>query len=430
MKILSDKFFDYAILFIFVSICVLIYLLAYPTIRVFFLTGAIHGIIIILFPLLIVRKFMGKETFHFDLLSFFILYFFFSCISLPLYKKSQFDFLTYFLKPLAYYLMYFILINTSNKNSYLLCMKAVLFVGTVEGIIATTQVWFEFPAYKHLITDSEKGLMSDDRNYLSILGAAKRTIQASGTFTHFNALGGFMDICAPLAYGVWRYYRTTFWFIIFAIIFYGGIITFSRGCLISMTVSIFLIYVCMAKNSLFVLTRTLSIGAIFYILALPAITAYASESNNADVRSDTWDYAFEYAEKTPINMIFGHGYSYFRTYILDQDAAPEVLLHPKLMMKDMHSAHVQLILEQGIVGSFLFYTAIIVTCVYFVRSKNHWGYTGFGMVIAFLIGNLFEHMLFSLHAGFIYFSLIGLILGVIKDEKRKEKLKKGWVAYQ
>lgn len=429
MKILSDKFFDYSIFIIFVGMCSLMYLLAYPSVRVFFLTGVIHAFIILLFPLLVVRKLMGKEIFHFDLLSFFILYFFISCISLPIYQNSQIDFLTYFLKPLAYYLMYFILINTSNKSSYLMCMKAVLFIGTVEGIIATTQVWFEFPAYKHLI-DAPNGLMSDNRNYLSIFGAAKKTIQASGTFMHFNGLGGFMDICAPLAYGVWRYYRTTFWFVIFAIIFYGGIITFSRGCLISMSVSIFLVYVCMAKNSLFVLTRTLSIGAVLYILALPAITAYATESNNADVRSDTWDYAIDYAKKTPINMIFGHGYSYFRTYVLDKNAAPEVLLHPKLMMKDMHSAHVQLILEQGIVGSLMFYTAIIATCVYFVRSKNHWGYTGFGVVIAFVIGNLFEHMLFSLHAGFIYFSLIGLILGIIKDEKKKEKLKEGWVAYQ
>jgi len=421
MKILSDKFFDYAVLFVFVAICLLIYLTAYPSIRTFLLTGTVHAFIIIILPLLVIRKLIGKEAFHFDLLCLFLCYLFFSFISNPLYKDSQISFLVYFLKPLAYLFMYFILINTYKKDSYLICIKAVVFIGVVEALIGASQVMFEFPAYKHLITESENGLMSDDRNYLSMFGAPKKTIQASGTFGHFNQMGGFMDVCAPLAYGVWRYYRTTFWFVVFAIIFYGGIVTFSRGCLISMTVGVFLVYVCMAKNSMTIFTRTLAIATVAYLLAKPLISAYAEDTNNADVRSDTWDYAFAFAEKTPINMIFGRGYDYFRTYVLDTDAAPELALWSKPMMKDMHSAHVQLILEQGIIGATLFYVGMIFVCIYFVKSKNHWGYAGFGMIIAFLIGNLFEHMLFSLHIGFLYFSVIGLIISVIRDDKKKQE---------
>ncbi|GAB4405681.1 MAG: hypothetical protein OHK0053_31690 [Microscillaceae bacterium] len=361
---------------------------------------------VFIFILVLIKKFLHREPFRFHWLAVFLGYLLLSTLLHHGLKNALTVRGTDY--PFHFFCLFLVMTEIKSEKTFLLILKLFVLVGAYEALLGISQVFTGYPVYHHLIHAGEEGF-SSERNYFAyfIPGLSKNTVLASGTFHHFNEFGLFLVMNIGIAYGLFLHYRTLFWRILVYVIFFGIVCAFSRGSLLSSLLCLSFIYFNVTKNPLPKLVFAVSLLALFYIASKTVLANYLEETQNADVRYDTWVFAYNHCIRHPINLVFGYGLHYLKDSVLIQ-ASMIYSLQEDLIMSNVHSSHIQIFLEQGIVGSLIFYTALSISLFYLARSRTIWGICLVGLSIGYLLGEIFEHFLIGRN-GFWYFSLFGLI---------------------
>jgi hypothetical protein len=417
MKVLTDDFFDWQRLWIFSFISIMVILPIFPVLKTEqinyrFYVGVLMSMIMLL---LYVRKIYLREPFEIDWMGLFFMYILMNTFLASATGKIESNYRVHS-SPIFYFVYYRFFYNGKSKDVFLTAAKVLVLVGVTEAVIGFMQVTLGYPVFTGLMSKDREELFVTEgsRNYFAYLGLGKGNVLASGTFNHFNSLASFELIVLGLAMSLWYYYRNWLWFTAFALVFWGVVITFSRGALLGAFFGVFVLYLGMTNNRWIKIYILGVLGVTAIVVLGPMIQEYAEETGHAGVRYETWKVAFKHAVQHPYEMIFGYGTNYFAGNIINHDI--NWMLQYENIMSHMHSSHVQIFLEQGVVGATLFVLALISMIRRCLRYQSVWGYCVVATSCAYLFNEAFEHSFFA-HMGALYIMVIGYVSGMCRNEE-------------
>jgi len=419
MKIFTQKQIEQLIIGVFAMRLFSVIAFAYPALKATTFERLTGVLFVVIFGIIVLKKMINKEDFKFHWLALFLGYLLFTTILHHGFKTTITD--KSYQYPLQLFSLFLVMTEIKSRESFLLILKLFVLLGVIEACVGISQCFLGYPVYHHLITAGEDGYNSD-RNYFAFLipGLSKNTVLASGSFLHFNEFGLFSVINLGIAYSLLLHYRKPIWRVAMIIIFVGIVCSFSRGSLLSSFLCIGFIYFNVTKNGFQKFVITMVVVGTLYVSSKTILAAYMEETQNADVRQDTWIFAYNHCIKHPVNLVFGYGLSYLKVKVLVQETII-YRLQDSLIMSNIHSSHLQIFLEQGIVGSGLLYSTLLFTLYRLFRTRNTFGICLAGLSLGYLFGELFEHFLISQN-GFWYFALFGLISSyVLRQEKEPDK---------
>ena len=284
-------------------------------------------------------------------------------------------------------------------------IKWLMITVLIESLIGVSQSFFTFPVFTNIVNDFNiNALFVNNRNYLSYIfpSLSPEVTQGSGTFSHFNGLGGLLSLTFPIFFGYWfcnkkRLLRI----ILLSITFLGLITTYSRGALVGVLFAFIFFFLFLSKFSkrkkIFF---SLFLFFMFLVLLNHDIENYYMSTENFTIRKETWEIIWNYAINNPFNLIFGYGIFFFRDNILGFGGLP----------KDIHSGQLEILVELGIVGLFLFCK------FYFQVISQSFKYRDNILIISISCGLLsfFIHQLFD-NSVFGYLGILMICLfGVLK----------------
>ncbi|NJO00528.1 MAG: hypothetical protein HC880_01555 [Bacteroidia bacterium] len=429
MTILSEYFFEQARRWVFWAKLILI-CLAFPLFRPHLVNypAYINLSFVGLYVLLLVRKFFMKEPIRIDAISLFALYYLGSIFGHKTFTEVL-DRYAMALIPLCY-LAYYNLLRTGgkSKDTFYLALKIIVILGVTQSVMGFTQVLYGWPrfafteeAYEQEDEEIKLEDETDARNYFAYLFPSlfSETKLASGTFLHFNDLGTFLVMIAPIAFGLWLKLRKTGWLVAFIIIFWGIIFTFSRGALISGATAVMIVYMVFTRHKILKLYGMV-VAVILLKLALDSfITEYVENTGNVDGRYDTWIWAIEQGMETPIKLIMGYGIGYYDENVFVEPGSVFFSLDNRRLFSNFHSMYVAVFLELGIVGSLLYVFAILSVVWRAFKHRSLWTYTLVGMMWGFSFSQAFDHSFFGGN-GILFFTYIGLFLGYMDHHPRED----------
>lgn len=296
---------------------------------------------------------------------------------------SHYGFLVFPFAALAlYYLM-----STASSSNIVFFLQLLFGLAVLEAILVVAQSNLGFPTFEVL----ESSIYVDDRGYLGFIFPSlfsKAVRCGTGTYEHFNGVAALFALLFPVAGGFWLTQRKLNRFLLVLIIFLGIFFSYSRGALIGAFVgTMFVYFYCFAKDR----KRTLKIMVICSIFVLvfmgvEILDTYFESTQNLTSRQMVWDVAWTYALENPGNLLFGFGFEFFSSFLQSTYTASGLF--------SLHSALLQLLLELGILGFFLFFTFVFKLAGRAVASRNPVAISLMGGSIAFLIHQLFDNSLF------------------------------------
>ena len=109
-----------------------------------------------------------------------------------------------FIVPLTSVSLYLIFISQKYEYKYdiiVFFLKWLMIAVVVESLIGISQSFFSFPLFTNILSN----FYSFGRNYFAYIfpSISPEVIQGSGTFQHFNGLGGLLSLTFPLFFGFW-----------------------------------------------------------------------------------------------------------------------------------------------------------------------------------------------------------------------------------
>ncbi|MDP4195860.1 MAG: O-antigen ligase family protein [Bacteroidota bacterium] len=281
----------------------------------------------------------------------------------------------------------------------------------IQSILGTMQSFFGFPIFPNVTN-----IFEGNRNYLAFIFPSISSLvqQGTGTFEHFNELGGLLSLTVPIIFGWWFYNKSKTRLAILLISSLGLITTFSRGALLGSIVGISFMLILNSNKK--VMNKIVFISAFALIfIAWKYISDYYSMTQNLSIRYDTWTFAWQYASEHPLELIWGYGIYFFHNNILGlQDT-----------ITNLHSGQLQILLELGIIGITLFLSSFIATIKKAIKEKHPVSITFVSGIIGFFIHQLFDNSLFS-YIATIYFIFIAIVqLSLTNEDIQNLFSKKG-----
>lgn len=340
----------------------------------------------------------NEQQVNLDGILIFLIIYLFNCLILVEvdYFRNT-DGVRFIATPILFLCFYIIFNNFESKEVFYTSLKALVIVALVQALIGVSQALFGVPFFENIL--SSEDAFNFERNYFAFFFPSlfENSIQASGTFSHFIALGVFLVFSVPISFSLWKETKNNFWLLAFIIIWVGIVATFSRGALIGAALSTIIIYFSYTKHKIEKIFLSILCFSLLYVLVSPLIEEYSSQTSNFGGRYKTWVYSINYAMKHPENLFFGYGYSNVR----------KVLAAQNIVYTNFHSSFVQMFIELGLVGIISFFTGIYFVIKNVFINKSPWAYCLLAIVTGFLFTQLFEQHLYSFH-GLIFFTLLGL----------------------
>ena len=318
---------------------------------------------------------------------------------------------SFFIVPLTSVSLYifFISIKSEFQNAIIsFFLKWLMIAVVLESLIGISQSFFSFPIFPNILGT----LYTYSRNYLAYIfpSLSPQVTQGSGTFEHFNGLGGLLSLTFPIFFGFWYSNKKKILRIILMIItFLGLITTYSRGALIGVIFAFsffFLFFSKFSRKKKF----AISLFLIFILIAFLSndIENYYYSTQNFTIRMDTWKIALNYAANNPLKLIFGYGVFFFRDNILGFKNIPQ----------NIHSGQLEIFLELGIVGFILFCKFYFQIIIQALKFRNNIVILSFSAgLISFFIHQLVENSFFGF-LGILMACLLGLLKSLMKSDNR------------
>ena len=357
--------------------------------------SAYYAILVTLFILILILK---RKKFRIDAIEIFFLYYLFHGVTTWGLNGAlqEYSLITY---PFTAFSLYYLFSyeNTTRITIYFFKILSITIV--IQSLLAISQSLFGHPTFPNILPE----LYGGNRNYISILfpSISSYVKQGSGTFEHFNGLGGLFSLTVPMLFGFWyANKKEPIRLFLLIVIVLGLISTFSRGALLGSIIGCYSIIVLNSK-----IKKTTFIFYVFLITILVLflknnIEAYFSSSANLNSRIDTWLRAIQDFRLNPLRIIFGYGNFYFHK---------EILIDERGILSNLHSGWLQILLEQGILGFLLFFIPLIkIFKGVLSQKKNLFVLSIMGGIIGFSIHQSFDNAIFSLLA-FLMFSSIGIL---------------------
>ena len=357
--------------------------------------SAYYSILVTLIILVLIFK---KRKFHLDAIEIFFLYYLCHAITTWGLKIAlkEYSLITY---PFTVFSLYYLFSYENTSKITIYFIKILFITIVIQSLLAISQSLFGYPVFQNILPD----LYGDNRNYLIILfpSISSYVKQGSGTFEHFNALGALFSLTVPILFGFWYANKKEpirlFLFIVTAL---GLISTFSRGALLGTIIACYSIIALNSKfkKATFIIWVFIIAAVVFFLKN--NIENYFSNSLNINIRINTWVLAIHDFKFNPLRILFGYGNFYFYK---------EVLINEKGVLSRLHSGWLQILLEQGIIGFFVFFVPIIkIISGILSQKKNLFVLSFMGGIIGFLIHQLFDNAIFGSLA-FLMFSFIGIL---------------------
>ena len=322
---------------------------------------------------------------------------FITFISWPIsFLIKNYGYLTY---PSISICLYLLLRYYCNIKDYEYFLHLFLITAFIQSLLGISQSFLGIPIFNNIIAD----VFISDRNYLSILFPSINSFvkQGSGTFEHFNGLGAYLALSFPIAYGYWKETSKKLALFLLIIIGLGIITTYSRGALLGSLIGIIYVIYLTSKKRINII-----IFAAMFILFIPilwgGIIEYYNISQNYTSRLNTWFIAYNQAITNPIKMIYGYGPFYFKEKILGLYGT----------LTNLHSGHLQILLELGIIGFILFITLFLKAMRLSNSYKGNISIVSItGGLLAFFVHQIFDNSFFG-NTGILWFSLLGIIFSI------------------
>lgn len=297
--------------------------------------------------------------------------------------------------PLSRICLFVIFLNTPSKDTLYRVRNFLIVIGFIQATIGICQTLIGWPVLGIL----KDGLFHGPRNIFGYIFPfiSVQVHFASGTFEHFNGLGNFLLLVFLVAAGKWVETRQLKDLIIGLFLLIGIYCTFSRGALLGAIIGSLYLFFKLEKRK-----RVKWAFVIFAMLVLAMLSnslgKYLATSENAMVRFITWTYSIDQALKDPSQLLFGYGLFHFRDVVLEGSA-----------MTNLHSSYLQIFLEFGAVGFFLYSAAIVQIIRYSLMAKSIHTYGLIILIIGFTVSQLVENSLFG-YAGTLFYVMIALYL--------------------
>ncbi|MEI7475429.1 MAG: hypothetical protein WCK67_11700 [bacterium] len=262
----------------------------------------------------------------------------------------------------------------------------------------------------------------DNRGYLGYLGIGSTAVwHGQGTFTHFNMLAGLLCITVvfliPLRHFLLKSNIKNN--ILFFILLFGVITTYSRNSLITIFLTSILFLFIIDKNKFyFFLKFVLSTIPLFLIYMFLKDTSYFSTLNPRDHIWAVNMMAFSQSIKT---ILIGNGLR-----AVDQEIfrfLPSNLSLVDASYFQAHSFYIYNLIEVGVIGTFTIIAFYIVNLINFLKgfnSSNKKYYKAMYLMAFLFISGIFIQGIFDLVFNRFNFQvLIYLILGIVYAKNHK-----------
>jgi len=301
----------------------------------------------------------------------------------------------------------YVLLFRAGRRERRFVLALLLGMCFIEAVLAVLQSVFGWPVFPAQLAT----LIRSDRNYIAYLvpGMNESVTQGSGTFYHFNALGGVLAPAVPVAFGLWMgRLRSPLRLVILLVLLAGTVATFSRGALLGSVAGILFVAFFEQSRSRRVM-MLLVVCAVFVasLLALSTATQYYQTTENVGIRAQTWRLAVTDALERPSSLLFGYGYDYFHT-VLSAGTGGDTRAIKSTVMPGVHSGPLQLALEFGLVGAILF-ALWMLTASQTGLGTNRSPLTValLGGAVAFLFHQVLDTSMF-LYPGVLFVIVVGL----------------------
>ena len=365
--------------------------------------------------------FVKEIKFKFDALFVFFIWYIFNGI----FIRGIFNIKPYyslFILPLTAISLYTIFVYQKFDYKYEIIyffIKWLMIAVMIESLIGISQSFFSFPVFGNIVNDFDiNALFVSNRNYLSYIfpSISPQVTHGSGTFSHFNGLGGLLSLTFPIFFGYWYSNKTKILRIIPLLITLLGLITtYSRGALFGVLFAFSFFFLILSE-----LTKTKKLIIILFLTILIVvflsndIEKYYMSTENLTIRKETWEIVWNYSINAPFNLIFGYGIFFFRDNILGIGGLP----------KDIHSGQLEILVELGIVGFILFCKFYFQIILQTLRYRNNIIILSISAgLISFFIHQIVENSFFG-YLGILMVCLMGILKALMK--KDNEKIFKWW----
>jgi hypothetical protein len=288
--------------------------------------------------------------------------------------------------PLAATSTYMVFKHAEPNEAGEMLLVGVTVLVMVESAIGLSQTFFGQPEFA-LLADT---LNQAPRNYLALVlpGLPQSVRQATGTFNHFNALGGLLSLTAPPLVGRWVERPGSLPRAAVALAALAATVaSFSRGALLGVTVGVVILYAQRTKGSRTVLRYAL-VGAAAtaaVLLLSERIASYWATTENLGIRARTWAAAWSVASRDPWRLALGYGLRYFDESVVGGVGG----------VVRLHSAPLQVALESGAAGIGLLVLAAARTWRAVLRFDSLAGLGVAAGVFGFLVHQLLDNSLFD-----------------------------------
>ena len=294
----------------------------------------------------------------------------------------------YVLWPLTTLAVYLLVLNSSEDgHSWLLIL--ILAFSLSQSVLGISQSLLHWPVF----SVAAPSLFESDRGMLGYVlpGFSRMVGNGSGTYQHFNGLGGLLALALPISFGWLLENPRSFQRLLpCAILATGLLMTYSRAGWAGGTVGCILAYWASRPRASRTWIPLLSAGVLLVAASLaPYIAAYYVATQNVSSRLITWRYAVDYWLQHSERLPFGFGFGSFGQTILKQSVSLGGRTLPTI-----HSGFLQILLEMGIAGLILFGWFLVSTIRPFVVRRPGWQAWALGGIVGFLASQILDNSLF------------------------------------
>ena len=242
------------------------------------------------------------------------------------------------------------LVRRGDRGERRIVLAALLGLGVAEASMAVLQTLVGWPVFSL----TAPILYQSERNYLAyvIPGLSALVTQGSGTFDHFNQLGALLSACLPVALGLWLHRRRSWWYLGATVVLAAGLVaTFSRGAVLGAVIGVlFVLWFGPQRSRRASIALLVGVVLLFGVFAANMLYTYYETTQNASIRVETWQRALDDVLDRPSDLAVGSGFGYFHQSLLASGRGGETLTQQTTYMSTLHSSHLQLLLEFGLLG--------------------------------------------------------------------------------
>lgn len=249
----------------------------------------------------------------------------------------------------------------------------------------------------------------------------RRWLRAYGSFQHPNILGGYLAICLIFTVGLYlkiqnrakqnykNFLSRILLLFAYCLQFAALLVSFSRSAWLVLVSSLGIIFLMeifkKRKNEILNLIKifviSMGIIGVFFTIFQEPFLARVKVSGRLEIKSieERTDYTEQAKNLIKDNWIAGTGagnYTLANYYKLDKK-------YPAWYFQPVHNVYLLILAELGIIGFLLFF-AILISAIRFLNFKNiNFAFFAF---LSLLIIMFFDHWLWSLHFGVLFFWFI------------------------